>query len=166
MTVVLRAIICLILLVATIPAQPRSTWVTFAPKGAGFSISVPAKPAGRVLTRPTYTSHMFDVKAGGVSFTIAYADLKPEDPDLRAGLVANRDTIIEGLRGKLIESREITVDGHNGIEFTADSFFGDVTGQIFLIKNRMFQMMAIVAKGKNETRNVNRFFRSLRFSGG
>ena len=161
-----RAIISLTLMAATISAQTRSTWVTLAPKGAGFSISVPAKPASRTLTRPTYTMHMFTVKVGNAAFSVSYGHLEPNDPSLKAGLDASVDEIINGMRGTLTSRREIRVDGHSGIEFTFDSVLGEMRGQLFLVGNRMFQMMTIVDKGADETKNVNRFFASLKLARG
>lgn len=161
---VVRAMICFALLVANSSAQPKSTWVTLAPKGSGFSISLPRRPENRTLKRATYTAHMYSVNTGSATFTVHYADCDPSDPDLRAGLVANRDTLIEGMRARLTSSREITVDGHTGLEFTGESFLGEVRGQLFIVGTRMFQMMAIVPNGKNEKSNVNRFFNSFRLA--
>lgn len=159
-----RAVSCLALLVANSSAQPRSTWVTLAPKGAGFSISLPRKPDSRTIKRTTYTMHMFSVNTGSATFMVTYAICDPSDPDLRAGLAANRDTMIETMRARLISSREITVDNHNGMEFSGETASVNVIGQLFVIGNRIFQMMTIVPKDKDETRNVNRFFNSFRLA--
>ena len=63
-----------------------------------------------------------------------------------------------------LESREITVDGHTGLEFTSESPAVNLKSQLFLIGKRMFQTATMVYKDVDQTTSVNRFFESLKFS--
>jgi hypothetical protein len=84
--------------------------------------------------------------------------------DPATALTANRDKFNKSLQATLISSREITIDGHTGIEFTSETPAANVKSQLFLIGNRMYQTVAFVFRDVDETRNVNRFFDSFKFT--
>jgi len=142
----------------------EAPWLTLAPEGAGFSISVPSEATERTITRPSYTLHSFTVNMGRVTFAASYTDYEKSDPDLNASLTANRDKFIKTLRGTLMSSRQITLDGHTGLDFTVDTPAMTVRSQVFQIGKRMFQTAALVFKDVDETRNVKRFFDSFKIT--
>jgi hypothetical protein len=160
------SLLLLLAFVSNVSAQrvEEAPWLTLAPEGAGFSISVPSEATERTLTRPTYTLHSFTVNMGRVTFAASYTDYEKSDPDLMTSLTANRDKFIKTVGGTLVSSREITLDGHTGLDFTVDTPAMTVRSQVFQIGKRMFQTAALMFKDVDETRNVKRFFDSFKIT--
>jgi hypothetical protein len=153
------------LIAATAAAQTEQTgWEEFAPEGGGFSVLVPTKPVETITTKPNYTMHSFTTTAGRGTYVVSYTDYQRIKLGPAAFLAANRDRFNKGLQAKLVSSREITVDGHTGIEFTSENPAVNIRGQLFLIGKRMFQTASVVYKDADQTREVNRFFSSFKFT--
>jgi hypothetical protein len=142
----------------------QSPWVTLAPEGAGFSVSMPGEAVEAVARKPTFTLHSFTVTAGRATYVASYSDYQPGKLDPTKALTANRDKFNKSLHATLLSSREITLDGHAGIEFTSETPAANLKSQLFLIGDRMFQTAAFVFKDVDETRNVDRFFESFKFT--
>lgn len=147
-----------------ISIQEPSPWVTLAPEGAGFEVSFLAAPVERIDKKTSYTMHAFTVTVGRATYVASYSDYVPGKLDPKTALTTNRDKFNKSLQATLTSSREITLDGHTGIEFTSETPAHNVKSQIFLIGNRMFQTATLVYKDVDETRNVNKFFESFRFT--
>ena len=138
-------------------------WTKLEPQGAGFSVFMPGKPVETIDQRPTFTLHSFSVTMGRGTYVASYSDYAREirlDPG--TALTSNRDKFNKGLKATLLTSREITRDGHTGLEFTSETPAANVKSQLFLIGNRMYQTATFVFKDVDETRNVDRFFESFK----
>jgi hypothetical protein len=155
-----KIIVFLLLFVAQ--GEP-SPWVTLAPEGAGFSVSLPNKAVEAIDKKTTFTLHSFTVTAGRATYVASYSDYQPGKLDPTKALIANRDKFNKSLQATLMSSREITLDGHAGIEFTSETPAANIKSQLFLIGNRLFQTATFVFKDVDETRNVDRFFESFKF---
>jgi hypothetical protein len=165
MTRLIAIIVFTLVAFGSLAAQTeQSPWVTLAPEGAGFSVSLPGKAVETTSTKPSFTLHSFTVTMGRATFVASYTDYAPGKLDPATALTANRDKFNKSLQATLVASREITLDGHTGIEFTSETPAADVKSQLFLIGNRMFQTATFVFRDVDETRNVNRFFESFKFS--
>lgn len=158
----------LVLMLANMVAaqdEPSPPWAKFEPEGAGFSVLMPGKPVEAIDKRRTFTLHSFAVTMGRGTYIVSYSDYTPEAKlDPNTALIKNRDKFNQSFEAKLISSREITVDGHTGLEFTSESPAVNLKSQLFLIGNRLFQTATMVFKDVDETRNVDRFFQSFKFS--
>jgi hypothetical protein len=159
------SLLVLLALFINAPAQSEPvSWVTLAPEGAGFSVLVPDKAVEAIDKRRSYTMHSFTVTAGRATYAASYSDYEPGKLDPATALTANRDRFNKGLEASLISSREITLNGNNGIEFTSETPAANVKSQIFLVGNRLFQTVTFVFRDADETRNVNRFFESFKLT--
>lgn len=157
------SLLVLLALLSNAPAQSEPLpWVTLAPEGAGFSVLVPAKAVETIDKRRSYKIHTFSVTVGRATYAASYSDYELGKLDPATALTANRDRFNKGLQATLITSREITVSGQNGIEFTSETPAANVKSQMFLIGNRLFQTASFVFKDVDETRNVDRFFASFK----
>ena len=154
--------ICVLLFVLQELPPP---WAKFEPEGAGFSVFMPGKPQETITKRPTFTMYSYAVTLGRGTYVATYSDYTPEAKlDPATALLKNRDKFNKSFEAKLLTSREITVDGHTGLEFTSESPAVNLKSQLFLIGNRLFQTATMVFKDVDETRNVERFFTSFKFS--
>lgn len=165
MSKLIFSLLVLVTLFINVPAQSEpSPWVTLAPEGAGFSILVPGQAAETVDKKRSYTIHTFSVTAGRATYVASYSDYEPGKLNPATALNANRDRFNKGLHAALISSREITLGGNNGMEFTSETPAANVKSQMFLVGNRLFQTVAFVFKDVDETRNVDRFFESFKLT--
>jgi hypothetical protein len=157
------SLLVLFALCINLPAQEEPPgWVTLAPEGAGFSVLFPGKAVETVDKKNSVTLHSFNITVGRATYIASYSDYLPGKLDPATALTANRDKFNKSLQATLISNREITIDGHTGIEFTSETPAANVKSQLFLIGNRMFQTVAFVFRDVDETRNVNRFFDSFK----
>lgn len=160
----MNKIIFVALLVFAVQKIDPAPWLTLEPEGAGFSITVPAAAIERVDQKKSYTMHSFTVTVGRATYVASYSDYLPGKLDPKNALTVNRDKFNKSLTATLTSSREITLDGHTGIEFTSETPAHNVKSQVFFVGNRMFQTATLVFKDVDETRNVNRFFDSFKFT--
>jgi hypothetical protein len=155
----------LLFLILFVAAQddPPPPWARFEPEGAGFSVLMPGKPVEAIDKRPSYTLHSFTVTMGRGTYVASYSDYAPEVKlNPTTALTSNRDKFLKSLKATLLSNREITVDGHTGIEFTTETPAANVKSQMFLVGNRMYQTATLVFKDVDETRNTDRFFESFK----
>ena len=150
---------------ATAAAQTEQTgWEEFAPEGGGFSMLFPTKPVETITAKPNYTMHSFTITSGRATYVGSYTDYQKIKLGPAAFLTVNRDAFNKTLQAKLVSSREITLNGHTGIEFISENPAANIRSQLFLIGKRLFQTASIVFKDVDQTREVNRFFDSFKFT--
>ena len=156
----------LLTIAATAAAQKteQTGWVEFAPAGGGFSMLFPTAPVEAIKEKPTYTLHSFTTTSGRATYVASYTDYQEVKGDPATFLTANRDRFIKGLQATLISSREITLDGHTGLEFTGENPAANLKSQLFLVGKRLFQTATVVFKDVDQTRYVDRFFGSFKFT--
>ncbi len=161
------------LLVTTVAAaQTKNTgalveqtgWEEFAPEGAGFSILLPTKPVEAITEKTNYTLHSFTSVAGRGTYVASYTDYKQIKLEPAAFLIANRDRFNKSMQATLVSNREITLNGHTGIEFTSVNSAANIRSQLFLVENRLFQTVTMIFKDVDQTTYVNRFFDSFKLT--
>jgi hypothetical protein len=161
-----------LLFLTAVSGQTPDTWIRLAPDGSGFAVMVPGQPEEQTFNKDQlFTSKIYTVvlKEGSTGRGIYlagvgdYAATVKVDP--QGELNANRDNFIKELSGmKLLESHNITLDGRPGIEFTGESDRATVTCRFYVKGNRVFQLAAMIFKGADEKKNVNKFFDSFAFT--
>jgi hypothetical protein len=158
---------CLLLslIATTVAAQTDPLgWIEFAPEGGGFSILFPSKPVENISQKTAYTLYSFTTTAGRGTYVATYTDYTEVKAEPAAFLTANRDRFIKGMQATLIASREITLDGHTGLEFTGETPAANIKSQLFLVGKRLFQTATMVFKDVDQTRYVDHFFESFKFT--
>jgi|SRR5437016_9740225 len=154
-----------ILLAPFAAAAVQSEWVRVAPVGGGFSFRMPANPKEESKTDADYSSHSFSLVTDPVIYIVEYGDYSPTiHLDVRGELNANRDNFVNGVNAKLIDSKEIDLDGHPGLEFTAENSQASMKSRVYLVGNRVFMIAVAVLDGKSEPENVERFLGSFAFA--
>jgi hypothetical protein len=125
---------------------------------------MPRKPEEELKPGEDFTSHLFTVTTDKAIYLAAYADYAPKIRlNVSAELIANRDNFLKALDAKLIDSKEISMDGHAGLEFTGESDQASFKSRVYLFGNRAHQIGVAVFKGKDDSANVDRFFGSFSF---
>jgi hypothetical protein len=149
-----------------------NTWQTFTPQDQSFSILMPGKPKEKVETIATVVGnaslHMHVVDRGSSAFLIGYADLPPAaaNAPLREYLDGVRGGMLQGVNGKVIVEKHITLDGHTGREFsfTSEKPKGKGAARIYRVKGRLYELLVLGRNIDPESADVRKFFDSFKLS--
>ena len=162
--------LCAILVVAgfVLSVQGQSGWNRFSPEGGNFSVSMPGSPKVEVEHKVAdfgpYTSYQFSESKSGTFYLIGWTDYPPNITlDVQGEIKATRNNFLKSVDGTLIAEKEISLDGHPGLEFTAamgSKFF--VISRIYVVGNRPYQVVAVTKTNQNQT-NANNFLWSFKF---
>ena len=158
------ALVFILVAICSISAFQGDHWVKIAPPASGFSVLMPGEAKEEVQPGDDFTLHLYSVSAASGFYMAAYGDYAPRiHLDPAGELVANRDNFLKGLNARLIASKNISLDGHAGIEFTGESDMAVFSSRVYLIGNRVYQIMTAIDSGKDDSANVNRFLSSFAF---
>jgi hypothetical protein len=143
----------------------QTEWVKVAPIGGGFSIMLPAKPTEESKVDKDYSSHSLSLTTDTTIYIVEYGDYAPTIKLDPAGeLAANRDNFVKTFEGKLLDSREISLQGHSGLEFSAENANLSAKCRVYIFGNRVYMLASGVKKGDTNFQNVDRFLTSFAFS--
>ena len=155
----------LIVLASSLAAARADEWFKLEPIGGGFSVLMPAKPEEQVKNGDDLTLHLFIAETRSAIYFVSYGDYAPSARiDIDAELIANRDSFARSLSATLIDSKKITKDGHQGLEFTAQNDSTFVTSRLYMFGNRIHQISVAVPSGRRDNPNVDRFLASFAFT--
>lgn len=116
------AIIFLLVWALTVGAFQSAEWIKFSPVGAGFSVLMPTKPEEEIKPGDDFTSHLFSITTDKIIYLAGYGEYAPSIKlSADAELTTNRDKFLKGLNATLLASKQITLDGRPGLEFTGES---------------------------------------------
>jgi hypothetical protein len=144
----------------------------FKSEEGGFSIVAPyalQETSQSVNTEAgTIEVHMFIAEQGQEAWLVGYSDYPEEivqasDPE--AILAGARDGAVANVNGQLVSDTEISLDGYPGREFSASVTQNGqdfvLRQRVFLVGNRLYQMVVIVPKGTESSTEVEDFLHSF-----
>jgi len=145
-------------------------WVEFTSPDGSFSASFPETPEEQTQSIDTaagpITLHGFTVDRGYIAYAVMYSDFPSDliqqgDPDLL--LDGGVDGAVTNVQGNLVSKTTISLDGHPGREFTIESDAQQVTvkGRIFLVDNRLYQVIVVIAEGGSFESETAKFLDSF-----
>ena len=146
---------------------PPDGWVTFNSEPGRFSVLMPELPTDKTDTVQSdhgpYTTHLFIVKGGKSVYLIGWVDYNPGFKfNSHSELDANRDNFIKGINATLVNSRAVTVDGYQCLEFTAETSETTYKSRVYIVGRRPYQLVAGTVKGLEDSDNVTKFFDSFK----
>jgi len=161
------------LLLAACNSAPQTDFQEFSSEAGGFSISTPAifeenqqslnTPAGPI---DVYT---FTVEENNADYIVAYSDYPSEmveatDPE--AMLDGNRDGALRNLQGEVLSEETVSIDGNPGRSLTIDAFNAEgepsiIDFRIFLVDNRLYQIIVVSPKDQETPSNADQFLESF-----
>ena len=165
--------LCLIGL-ALLSACGRSEWQEMTISEGGFSVLM--RGQARYVRQPVDTpggktsAHLYSSDRPDAFFAVGYSDyplayvLASNPAELLTGV---RDTWIRRIDGKLLVSSPVKLQGkYPGLEFTGE---GSVKGEpaflqarLFLVDQRLYQVIAMARKGQIAQGVLNRYLNSFR----
>lgn len=150
------------------PVDPGS-WVRLNSEEGRFSVLLPELAKDQVETKSSphgpYTTHLFMAKTSRGIFLVGWVDYAPGfNFSVQSELEANRDNFVKGLKATLLSNRNITMDGHPGLEFTAETSDVAFISRVYVVGRRPYQLIAGTYKGQDDADNVGRFFDSFQIT--
>lgn len=141
-------------------------WVKFTSEFGRFSVLLPERPTEQTETTPSehgpYTTHLFVAKSAKSVFVIGYVDYDPSfNFKPQNELDANRDNFVKGIKATLINSRNLTLNGYQSLEFTAETADATFRSRVFIVGRRPYQVIVRTDKSFNDQEDTIRFFESF-----
>lgn len=164
----LACLVAFLMLANLAPAAAEEKWARHSPEGAGFSAEFPSKPAHEADKDDGSTNHIYSAETAGGA--ISYMVMTTELP--KASVNAGSKAIFDGIAaqfGKNVKKRqEIKLDGHAGVELVIEIEDGGakfhLVNRIYLVKNRLYQVMATSLASTKEKLQAERFAKSFRLT--
>lgn len=172
-TKTIAVVLFLLTTALAVDAQEHSTdlsdagWTRFTSAAGRFSVLLPGEPTENVESKDSphgpYTTHSFVLKAEERIYLVAWVDYDPSfNFDVKAELNANRDNFVKGFEARLTgTTRQITIDGNPGIEFTAARADAVVKSRVYVVGRRPLMLIAISRDTNDNSPDIERFLNSL-----
>ncbi len=149
---------------------PDFDWREVRPGGAGFTVSLPGRPAyvSRALVgeHAGLSMHQWSSKVGDTVFAAGYADSPVSDARLAEGL---RDALVRNIGGRIVSEREVRSGNAIGRETIAEGTAGDAPIELrlrhYAAGGRVYQVAALGRKGAVPAAEMENFFDSFRVAG-
>ena len=157
----------LLLLLAMAAHARANDWKKFTSEKGTFSVLLPGTPEESVQRNPKIgnENHSFFVRIDHKSLGVAYSDFADEEvtaSKIDALLDNARDDGAETTNGTVREEKKIDLDGHPGREVLIDTPRGyTYRVRFYLVKNRLYDVVALAKKGKENDADVVKFFDSF-----
>jgi hypothetical protein len=140
-------------------AFAQTEWKEFTFPEGNFRILVPEIPQQQTLTGRNL--HQFSANAGTESYGLAYADYPP-GTDWENAVNGERDAIVKGLSGSVVDEKRTSVEGYPGkfIRFVGQNTSGELT--IYFVGQRLYVLHAFAPKDAPRPENFSTFLNSFR----
>ena len=140
-------------------------WISYSSATGRFAVLTPVEPRvteqGLEVGGVKVLNNVFLALTQFAVFSVSYADFPPKTSKSKSLLDNVRKGVINGIKGTLISSSNISYKGHSGREFQASSDSGLYTSRIFLVNARLYQLVVVAVPGKVSAEDVHRFLNSF-----
>jgi hypothetical protein len=137
----------------------QAEWKEFTFPDGNFRVVFPESPQKQTGTDRNL--HQFSANAGAESYGLAYADYPP-GTDWESVVNGERDSIVNGLGGSVVDEKRTSVEGYPGkwIRFVGQNTSGELA--IYFVGHRLYSLHAFVPKGAPRPENFSTFLNSFR----
>jgi flagellar basal body-associated protein FliL len=162
---------------ATVPASNTGGWKTFSSSAGKFSVDYPGTPKEVKQSQPTAVGkidiYFYQLEANNKAmlYQAGYNDYPADvvegaDPaDLLNGALQGGAGAVGGT---VLSQKDITLNGFPGkearISAVSGALKGEFTIRIYLVDNRLYQLMAGGSVGKIDEGGINRFLNSFKLA--
>jgi hypothetical protein len=156
------------------PPTPKE----FKSEAGGFTVMTPVEMQESTQDVETQsgklTLYLFMGQLDATGYYITYSDYPPEivHPDrLENMLDGSRDGAVANFNGKLVSETRITLAGHPGRELVitgrppSGGPGSTLKGRMFMVKNRLYQVMVMAPKGQAGAKEADAFLQSFKLLG-
>jgi hypothetical protein len=155
-----------------------SAWQTFAPEGAGFSVSLPGLPeeptqAGRASGQLSGQFRTYRLASGGLEYELGRTGQLPEQLISQPGFLdkffahASQNITValsqqsQQIKYKLVSEQAISLDGYEGREYEFAAEGHRAVARLFIVERAIFTLSVIGSKSEMTPATVNRFLNSF-----
>jgi hypothetical protein len=147
----------------------EAAWQEFASADGNFAVMMPGTPAYEKKSQPTALGpidmHMFTIESRQNAYIVMYSDY-PEavtKAPVESLLDGGRNGALASTRGKLIGEQGLFLDGFPGREINVEiPGKGLMKLRVFMVHQRLFQVMAVGTKEKIEHEDTAKYLTSFR----
>lgn len=147
-------------------------WRDFKQSEFGFSVRLPGEPYKETVklnpNDPRLDMHTWMAKGeGSLIYQVAFQQLLavPEDSEGVKLVIENlRDGLAEGIEGKVISEKQITINGYPGREIKMKSADLRAIGRLYLVGSRVYILNILTASGDVAQKDAGEFFDSLKLT--
>jgi len=145
------------LFLTTTFAQTR--WNEFTFHEGNFRVLFPENPQQQMDS--DRNRHQFSVTAGAESYGLEYVDYAA-GTDWEKAVNGERDSILNGLHGSVIDEKHTSVEGYPGkwIRFVGQNTSGELT--IYFVGQRLYVLHAFAPNSAPRPENFSTFLNSFR----
>jgi hypothetical protein len=145
----------------------QGEWPRFKSTEENFTISMPREPQQERTPGRTPLGnghHIYTLDDNGVSFTVSYSVLDnapTQSKDIKRTLDMARDIVAMVTNGRLLTDTDISIDNFPGRLVRIEKDKRIWTVRAYLVKERMYQLMATEPKASEPNASVSKFFESF-----
>ena len=171
----IASLLLLALWMAGCSPAPKPKPKEFRSEAGRFSVMTPVALTERTLSVDTAaagksTYYVFQGKQGDKEYAVSYGDIPEgivQKSDLQTLLDGARNGMVSNINGKLIFETKIALEGNPGRQLVIDVMGKNgqemtVKARIFLVGNRLYQIMWVAPKGKASILDLDAFLQSFR----
>jgi hypothetical protein len=149
-------------------------WQTFSSEEGGFTLLLPGKPKEQRQPGSTAAGSMdaimYITEVGGTAFGAGYSDFpgSAANADPQAVLEGARDGAAKNINGTVVAEKPIERAGHPGLEIAVEMPAGAAVpggamyrGRIFLVGNRLYQVIYVALKKDDHPDEYQKLFDSF-----
>ena len=121
-------------------------WQAYTSQEGGYSVTLPGKPQEdfRRVPGPSRSVPVRYVAAeapdGSGTYGVAYVDIPTPVADPRAAM-QRMEALPRALKGRLLSKSDVSVEGHRGREFEVQRQKGITTLRVFIVGQRLYQLI-------------------------
>lgn len=166
------------LFAATLVQLAVNEWIpqskTIRSEGGRFTIVAPVELKEttqdiNLETGDVMAMHSFSGDRKGIAYFVAYSDYPAgivRTADVQKMLEGGRDGAVANIGGTLIESHNISLGTHPGLDFTANVIDSDgkaytLNARMYLVDLRVYEIFVFIPQGTTAGEDVTRFFASF-----
>jgi len=140
----------------------RQDWTEFRSEDGHYKVEAPGL-ARKSVPRNGEVQVAFGNDVRG--FVVTSAVLAPEKADAQSYFEGVRNSVITNVKGSIINTSSVGLDGHPGIEFAATfpgkGLTGDLRGRVYRTDSEGFLLLVSGPQGGRTASDADRFFRSF-----
>jgi hypothetical protein len=167
----------LLLAIGLLACSGAPKFSEFKSEAGKFTVMAPAVLLEETQTLETQAGkidlHVFSTQSDDIGYFVSYCDYPQEivqrgNPETM--LDGSRDGALSNAKGTLVSETKITLEGHPGRELLMEAKdesgrSATIKGRLFMVKNRLYQVMVVAPKARESGDVMDRFIKSFKLLG-
>jgi hypothetical protein len=148
-------------------------WKPLTSKPGKFMVLMPGEPKEQTQEVPTPAGKikvtMYIVEKDAIAYFASYNDYPPElvqKSDAETMLNGARDGAVANVKGKLTDEKKIKIDAYPGRDISFEALGGMFVARsrIYLVKDRLYQVMVLAPKANGLPKEIDKYLDSFKLT--